>query len=104
MQPASQPIIIYASPPPQPQGEPAPAAAAPPVPSPQSARQQEEDLPPVILVFRDHRREEITNYAIAGDTLYVLLPRGRRKIALSDLDLPATAKVNDDRGVDFRVP
>jgi hypothetical protein len=28
----------------------------------------------------------------------------RHKIALFDLDLSATAKENDDRGIDFRVP
>jgi len=28
----------------------------------------------------------------------------RRKIPLADLDLQATGKQNDDRGVDFRLP
>ena len=27
-----------------------------------------------------------------------------RRIPLTDLDLPATLKVNDDRGVDFQIP
>jgi hypothetical protein len=28
----------------------------------------------------------------------------RQKIALADLDLTATAKQNDDRGIDFQLP
>jgi len=28
----------------------------------------------------------------------------RQKIALADLDLSATAKQNDDRGIDFQIP
>ena len=27
-----------------------------------------------------------------------------QRISLADLDIPATTKANDDRGVDFRVP
>ena len=53
---------------------------------------------------RDQHREEVTNYAIAGDAVWIFSAQGRKKIALSDLDLPATVKVNDDRGVEFRVP
>lgn len=56
-----------------------------------------------ILVFRDGHQQEVLNYAIMGQTLYVVDTR-TQKIGLGDLDLPATIKVNDDRGVDFHVP
>ena len=57
-----------------------------------------------MLVFRDQHREEIQNYAIVGQTLWNFAPKHTEKIPLSDLDLPATAKANEDRGVTFRVP
>src|SRR5262249_32651254 len=75
---------------------PAPVEARPPAP-PEPAK-------PTVLVFRDKRTQEVNNYAIVGQTLWVLTEQRARKIALAELDLPATAKLNDERGVDFRVP
>jgi hypothetical protein len=46
----------------------------------------------------------VNNYAIVSQTLYDLTPGHPRKIALADLDLPATEKQNDDRGVTFQLP
>jgi hypothetical protein len=34
----------------------------------------------------------------------VFAPQHTQKIPLSDLDIPATTRINDERGVDFRVP
>jgi hypothetical protein len=59
---------------------------------------------PTVLIFRDQHKEEVQNYAIVGETLWTFAPQKTRKIPLDDLDLPATQKANDDRGVDFRVP
>ena len=59
---------------------------------------------PTTLVFRDGHQVEIDNYAIVSQTLYDLTPGHPRKIALADLDLPATEKQNDDRGVTFQLP
>jgi hypothetical protein len=61
------------------------------------------DQPETVLVFKDGRRIEIRNYAIVGDVLYDFTSV-RHKIAIADLDLSATAKENDERGVDFRAP
>jgi hypothetical protein len=61
-------------------------------------------MPPTMLVFRDQHKEEIRNYAIVGQTLWNFAPQHTEKIPLSDLDLPATTKANDDRGLTFRVP
>jgi len=62
------------------------------------------DQPQTILVFKDGHQVEVANYAIVGNTLYDLSSGHRQKIALADLDLTATAKQNDDRGIDFQVP
>jgi len=62
-------------------------------------------FPATALVFRDQHVEEVRNYAIAGGTLWVLNDhQAGKKIPLAQLDLAATAKMNDDRGVDFQVP
>ncbi|MFL6445909.1 MAG: hypothetical protein ACJ713_18980 [Candidatus Sulfotelmatobacter sp.] len=59
---------------------------------------------PTVLIFRDQHQKEVTNYAIIGQNLLDLTPQHHEKIPLANLDLPATAKANDDRGVTFRVP
>lgn len=58
---------------------------------------------PTVLVFRDGHQQEVSNYAIMGQTVYVFDSR-TQKIALTDLDVAATVKLNDDRGVDFHLP
>ena len=95
-------------------GSPAPApspseARNEPEPTPGPAPQSEEstpakDQPATVLVFKDGHQLEVANYAIVGSTLYDLSDGRRHKIALADLDLTATAKQNDDRGIDFQVP
>ncbi len=62
------------------------------------------DQPQTVLVFKDGHQLEVANYAIVGSTLYDLTGGRRQKIALADLDLTATSRQNDDRGVDFQVP
>ncbi len=69
---------------------------------PDSAKANVSD--PTVLVFRDQHREEIRNYAVVGHTLWVFNQDRARKIPLASLDVPATVKVNDDRGVDFNLP
>src|SRR5215472_6215901 len=59
--------------------------------------------PATVLVFRDQHQQEIANYAISGGTLWVLSDHSvAKKIPLGDLDLDATAKANDERGVEFQ--
>lgn len=77
-----------------------PAVAAADEPSPADLRQQI----PVVLVYLDGHEQEITNYAIVGPTLYDLGTFVAHKIPLATLNLKATIKANDDRGVDFSVP
>jgi hypothetical protein len=61
-------------------------------------------LPDTMLVFRDQHKQEVRNYAIIGQTLWNFAPQHTEKIPLSDLDVPATTKANEERGVTFRVP
>jgi|SRR5450755_443215 len=60
--------------------------------------------PETALVFRDRHVEEVRNYAISGGMLWVLNQQTAKKIPLAQLDIAATVKMNDDRGVDFQVP
>ena len=80
---------------------------APPTPPPasqtKSEAKQSEDLP-VVLVFLDKRIQEVKNYAVANEMLVVLEGNRRKKYPLADIDLAATMKLNDERGVDFQVP
>jgi len=71
------------------------------------AREEEHAAPSpaTVLVFRDQHKQEITNYAISGGTLWVLSDHlATKKIPLNELDLAATTKANDERGVEFQVP
>lgn len=77
--------------------------------APQPTRQQAEKMPTqpdlaTVLVFRDQRIQEVKNYAIVGKTLVVIADERQRKIPLADLDLDATTKLNEERGVDFQLP
>jgi hypothetical protein len=60
--------------------------------------------PSTVLVFKDGHMSTVVNYAIVNDTLFDFGDGFTRKVPLADLDLPATQKVNDSRGVDFQVP
>lgn len=67
-------------------------------------RMKPEAEPETALVFRDQHVEEVRNYAISGGMLWVFNDQAAKRIPLSQLDLDATVKMNDDRGVDFQVP
>ena len=57
-----------------------------------------------VLVFKDHHTEEIKNYAVVGNTLWVFSELRARKIPVANLDVSATIKANDDRDIDFSLP
>jgi hypothetical protein len=94
----------------------APAAPAQTAAPPEAAAPQAQHTapvapePPTILVFKDGHKFEIGNYAIVGETLYNMsgstgVPgRHAFKIALADLDLDATIKANEERGLEFHLP
>jgi len=66
-------------------------------------------LPPVVLIFRDGHREDVSSYSIIGPALYAsgsYWTNGywTQKILLADLNLPATMSANQERGVNFVLP
>jgi hypothetical protein len=70
--------------------------------APLEHKQAMELNPPTrILVFRDGHHGEITNYAVVGGTLWALTADYARKIPISDLDMSATKKANEDQGLEF---
>jgi hypothetical protein len=73
---------------------------------PRSPQQQEptQTAPATVLVFRDQHQEQVQNYAIVSQTLWNFTAGRTQKIPLSELDLPATEKANEDHGVEFRLP
>ena len=56
-----------------------------------------------VLVFRDKHTQEVTNYAIVGSTLWILNEQRATKVPLSTLAIDATTKLNEERGVEFRL-
>jgi hypothetical protein len=78
------------------------AASAAPAVAPQ-AREEEKPLP-AVLVYRDGHQNEVQNYAILGQTLYVFAGQTTKRIQLADLNLEATEKLNEERGVVFVSP
>jgi hypothetical protein len=72
--------------------------------APETASQPPEPAVPTILVFRDQHKQEVQNYAIVGQTLWAFSTGRTQKIPLASLDITATEKANDDRGVAFHVP
>ena len=56
------------------------------------------------LVFRDGHQMDIHNYAIVSGSIFNFDGTGPFKTQLADLDVPATVKLNEDRGIIFKVP
>jgi hypothetical protein len=85
--------------------EPAPRAdsTAPSSHGVAKANNSEESTDPTVLVFRDGHKQRVDNYAIMGPTLFVL-SGSHARIAIAELDIPATVQLNEERGVDFHVP
>ena len=72
------------------------------VPRPPEAKESAPE--PTQLVFADKHTEQIENYAIVRQNLWVFDGSRTRKIPLSSLDIAATQKANEDQGVDFEIP
>jgi len=67
------------------------------------------ELPPAVLVFRDGRKEEVSSYTIMSGTIYSKANywtsgAWNKKIQIADLDVPATLKINQERGLNFVLP
>ena len=73
-------------------------------PAPETSTQAPEPVVATVLVFRDQHKQEVQNYAIVGQTVWAFSAGRTQKFPLASLDIPATEKANDDRGVTFRIP
>jgi len=67
------------------------------------------ELPPAVLVFRDGRQEELSNYTIMSGMIYSksdywATGAWTKKIQIADLDVPATLKLNQEHGLNFVLP
>jgi hypothetical protein len=67
------------------------------------------ELPPAVLVFRDGHKEEIGKYVIVASTIYTSADHWSsgswtRKVQIVQLDVPATLKLNQERGTKFSLP
>jgi hypothetical protein len=67
------------------------------------------ELPPAVLVFRDGHKEEIGKYVIVASTIYTSADHWSsgswtRKVQIVQLDVPATLKLNQQRGTKFSLP
>lgn len=63
-----------------------------------------DDGPNATLVFRDGLQLSVRNYAIAGDTIWVLDEHKAQKIPIAKLDVAATEQVNARNGVELHLP
>ena len=78
-------------------------------PGQKNAVQPPRELPPALLVFHDGRKEEVSEYTIMSGTIYSksdywTTGSWTRKIQIADLDVPATLKLNQERGLKFVLP
>ena len=73
-------------------------------PGPSKPPVEIESIHPTLLVFRDRHTQEVQNYAMVGGTLWIFSEQRATKLPLSWLDIEATTKANEDRGVDFQFP
>src|SRR5215472_2227893 len=60
--------------------------------------------PTTTLVLRDGVQLSVRNYAIVGDTIWLLDSHNTQKIPIAKLDVAATQQINDKNGVDFHLP
>jgi hypothetical protein len=75
----------------------------------QLSRESARELPLAVLVFRDGRTEEVSSYTIMSGTIYLKADywtsgSWTKKIQIADLDVPATLKLNQGRGLNFVLP
>jgi hypothetical protein len=78
-------------------------------PSAKAEAQPPKEIPPAVLVYRDGHSEEISSYSIIGGAIYTKSDyyasgSWSRSIQIADLDVPATLKQNQQRGVKFDLP
>jgi hypothetical protein len=82
----------------QPDPKPAPVA------SDEAKKEQRDDSPATVFIFKDGHKVETHNYAIVGQTLFDFSSKPLKKLQIADLDVDATRKANDDLGISLTLP
>ena len=57
-----------------------------------------------VFIFHDGRHISATNYAVAGQTLWIFGENVARKFPLSEVDIQATEQSNAVNGIEVRLP
>jgi hypothetical protein len=82
----------------QPDPKPAPAASNEP------KKEERDDSPATVFIFKDGHKFETHSYAIVGQTLFDFSSKPLKKLQIADLDVDATRKANDDLGIALTLP
>lgn len=77
-----------------------PAAVA----SDEPKREQRDDSPATVFIFKDGHKVETRSYAIVGQTLFDFTSNPLKKLQIADLDVDATRKANDELGISLTLP
>jgi hypothetical protein len=69
----------------------------------------QKNTPPAVLVYRDGHSEEVGSYSIIAGVIYAKSDywssgAWTKNIQIADLDIPATLRENQQRGVKFELP
>ena len=80
---------------------PSPAAEIPQRALPNAVASAHTKFPETIFIYRDGQEMSVRDYAVLGDTLWVFNGQVAHKFPLTDFDLAASRKVNEEHGVEF---
>jgi hypothetical protein len=72
--------------------------------NPNSSLSAREPGLPAVFVFKDGRKISAQNYAIAGQTLWIMDEHAAHKYSLDEIDANATERANAANGVEIRIP
>jgi hypothetical protein len=75
-----------------------------PPPQPQGSLSAQTPAESTAFIFRDGQRINTQNYAILGDTLWVLGGHTTKKVPLANLDKAATEQANAANGIELHLP
>jgi hypothetical protein len=67
-------------------------------------KDQPDNSPATVFIFKDGHKLEIHNYAIVGQTLFDFTSKPLKKLQIADLDVDATRKANDELGISLTLP
>ncbi len=69
-----------------------------------SQKEQPDNSPATVFIFKDGHKIETHNYAIVGETLFDFTSKPLKKLQITDLDVDATRKANDELGIALTLP